>query len=391
MTAKTSGSWKELYLPFFSSSPVVVGVGIIGENREDGGQYWLKTPEGPKRQLLPGANPDVSGSLIARLLKPGQDQAEWYTSSDTGDPALFRSSLLVPVELLQGGRVILRIDIDGSLLIEPLQWQDTRTRLVLFDRQGITVFANGITLPRIRVLEKFIHTGPCEAYSSIKVTRESPEQMAGFVTSPVKSHTGDEPCAILREAFQRVTELEQSINYRILSRGYKRWVTATPIPSTGWYLSISILEKDILGPVINQAILSASLIALALVLTLFCLWTVSGRITRPLNRLKQQMNEYATPNGSEPADGSRDEARSLTRSFSRLVDRLGEREKALYLARANNIGHLVQQLRGSYFYFNLNPQGVISHASPLCHRSTWLSGRRISGTDAGLPDQIEDQ
>ena len=32
--------------------------------------------------------------------------------------------------------------------------------------------------------------------------------------------------------------------------------------------------------------------------------------------------------------------------------------------RANNIGHLVQRLRGQYFYFNLDEQGRVIHVSP---------------------------
>ena len=64
------------------------------------------------------------------------------------------------------------------------------------------------------------------------------------------------------------------------------------------------------------------------------------------------------------SSASSDEIGSLTESFQILVTKLADREQALHEARTNNIGHLVQRLRGSYFYFNLDPEGCITHVSP---------------------------
>ena len=344
----------------FAYSSLIVGVGLMNAEASTESVYWEKTLAGMQKGAPEDRIPDEE---VARVITSDFSQLSWYTSPDPRDYNLFRTSLLLPVRRASGIH-ILRVDIDGAKLIEPLQWQDMRTRLLLLDGKGVMVYSSGISFPKLRVVEKFVKVGPCEAYSKVNVTTESDADMTGFLFSPVRSSGSDEPCGVFHEVMHRVIGLGQSINYRIESRGIKRWVTATPIASTGWYFSISILEKHILGPVINQAALSASLIALALVLMLMCLWAVSGRITRPLNLLKQRMNEYATSFGAALADDARDEATSLSRSFSSLLGRLRDREKALNLARANNIGHLVQQLRGSYFYFNLTPDGVITHVSP---------------------------
>lgn len=77
------------------------------------------------------------------------------------------------------------------------------------------------------------------------------------------------------------------------------------------------------------------------------------------------MNMFAL--GGDTREGekdSRDEVASLSRSFTRLKSRLADREHALQQARTHNMGHLVQQLRGHYFYFNLARDGRITYVSP---------------------------
>ena len=61
---------------------------------------------------------------------------------------------------------------------------------------------------------------------------------------------------------------------------------------------------------------------------------------------------------------SHDEIGSLTASFQQLVSKLADRERALHQARTSNIGHLLERLRGNYFYFNLDQDGCITHVSP---------------------------
>ena len=360
------GSWHGLESALeelLNNRSMVTGVGLIA--MESGVRYYWQR-EGKTFVLVDyeTAAPDIPPDLLAPFLSGEKTKSQWLISNLPDKNVRFRSSFVYPV--ISNGQVsmLLRVDVDGGRLSSPLLWTNPRTRLIILDQEGTSVFTNGISLARYRNLEHFIQQGPCEGYSQINVTRENSGELVDFITRPVRSSEGEGPCAVYHEALYRVTQLGQSINFRIEIRGVRKWVTATPIPSTGWYLSISILEDDILLPIVRQVGTSICLIALALVLTMFCLWAVSGLITRPLNRLKLQMNEFATPYGTEPDDSNNDEAASLNQSFSMLLQRLRDREKSLQQARANNIGHLVQQLRGQYFYFNLDTFGTVLYVSP---------------------------
>ena len=343
---------------------LVLGIGLDFPAQPEKKYYWNKRADQfsrvPDHYFVPGL-PEalLQEYLSGRRVKPG-----WHVNRISSQPEVFRSTYMVPVWFRDGAFAVLQIDIDGSFLMAPLIWHDTETRLVILDREGIAVYTNSIALSKNRELRNYINSGPCNGYSQINVTREDTGELVDFITRPIKTHSGKPPCAVFDEAFRRVTDNRQSINFRMESRGIKRWVTATPIPATGWYFSISILEKRILRPIVRQAVISAGLIALVLILTMFCLWTVSGLITRPLNRLKSQMNEFATPYNLSPDDSNRDEAASLDYSFKMLLQRLRDRERSLQKARANNIGHLVQQLKGQYFYFNLDSSGGVTYVSP---------------------------
>ena len=354
-----------LMLPsFFAGNMVVEGVGIIFQPPDKQPHYWINTlngvveAEGVHKQAS-----DIPEEITRHLFSSHSPSGQWFTSTEVVDASVFRSSLLVPVILFGGEKIILRIDIDGSKLISPFHWSDSNSRLIIFDQNGVAVFANGITIPKYRDLDKFIELGPCQAYSQINITGKELTGIHQPFSSSLRPNPKETGCDIFRELFSRVTLLSQSVNLRMKSRNTKRWISATPIPSTNWYFSISIREKDMLAPVVKQVILSASLISVALLLTLLGLWMVSGRITRPLNRLKQQMNTYAASSGLSEINDSKDEAESLTRSFFSLTERLAEREKELFKTRVNNLGHLIEQLRGGYFYFNLNTRGEITYVS----------------------------
>ncbi|MET4693776.1 ATP-binding protein [Endozoicomonas lisbonensis] len=343
---------------------LVLGVGLIFPAQPEKNRYWSKRADQFSKMPDHYSVPGLPEALLQEYLSGQRVKPNWYVNRVSSQPAVFRSTYMVPVWFRDGAFAVLRIDIDGSLLTAPLIWADTKTRLVILDREGITVYANSISLEKNRELRTFINSGPCDGYSQINVTREDTGELVDFIARPIKTHSGKPPCAVFDEAFRRVTDNRQSINFRVEVRGVKKWVTATPIPATGWYFSISILEESILQPIVRQAVISVGLIALVLILTIFCLWTVSGLITRPLNRLKSQMNEFATPYGLNSDDSNCDEAASLDYSFNMLLQRLQDRERSLQKARANNIGHLVQQLKGQYFYFNLDSGGVVTYVSP---------------------------
>lgn len=360
---------------------LVTGVGLMYPDRPDLNRYWHKSAGHFYKAPRVFSAVPLPGALLHRYFSGELTKPDWHINDDASNPAIFPSTYLVPVVLHDKTRMLLRIDIDGSLLISPLTltWSDPDTRLIILDKEGTTVYANGISLPYYRRLQPFISHGPCEGYSRINVTRENSGELVDFISRSIKTHLKGDPCAVFGEALQRVTVQKQSVNFRVGIRGKSMWVTATPIQSTGWYLGIRILEMRIIQPVVRQALISAGLIALALILTLICLWTVSGLITRPLNRLKCQMNEFATPYGTGPDDTGCDEAVSLYHSFNCLLQRLRDREKSLHLARANNISHLVQQLRGRYFYFNLDVTGTITHVSPSIKAILGYSVEEFSG------------
>ncbi len=351
---------------------LITGVGVVDSTYTDNKRiqvekewYWEKTTG--DYSVIEKHHPpfQISDERLESLLHESSLSNQWYVDPSSENIKIFRSSLLIPVKKTDDHLRFIRVDVDGARLIEPLSWIELRTRLIILNQQGIVIYANGISLPRLRNLEQFITAGPCDGYSKINVTSETADPLNQFIASPIHARSETEPCGVYREALYRVTKELQSINFRVSIRNDRKWVTATPVPSTGWYLSVSILEDDIMGPMVNQAMLSVSLIALAMILTLICLWVVSGRITRPLNKLKEQMNAFASPfSDVDFGLASPDEAVSLTRSFSELKLRLVDRELALQHARSNNMGHLVQQLRGGYFYFNLKKDGTIIYVSP---------------------------
>ena len=354
-----------LMLPsFFAGNMIVEGVGVLFQHSDKQSHYWINTSNGVARKdIVSDQIPPLPEEISRDIFNSRSFSGRWFTSSKAIDSSIFRSSFLIPVELIDGEKVILRIDIDGSKLISPFQWSDSNSRMIIFDQSGAAVFANGITIPKYRTLGKFIEHGPCQAYSQINITGKELTASHQPFSSSLKANPKGSGCDVFEELFSRVTLQKESVNLRMKSRDSRRWISATPIPSTNWFFSISIPEKDLLAPVVKQIILSACLISVALLLTLLGLWVVSGRITRPLNKLKQQMNTYAASSGLSEVNGNKDEAESLTQSFFSLTEWLAEREKELFKTRVNNLGHLIEQLRGGYFYFNLNALGEITYVS----------------------------
>ena len=143
------------------------------------------------------------------------------------------------------------------------------------------------------------------------------------------------------------------------------WLMGAPIKSASWWMISYAPRETVLAPVIDQAQINALLMMLSLLLIFICASLVSVRITRPIIRLKQAMDDF-TYRQIEPefTHVSHDEIGSLTASFQQLVSKLADRERALHQARTSNIGHLLERLRGNYFYFNLDQDGCITHVSP---------------------------
>ncbi|KEI72414.1 hypothetical protein GV64_18295 [Endozoicomonas elysicola] len=310
----------------------------------------------------------VPESVFLSIIDRPDYSYDWYVNTEMVGEFDFYTSLLIKVSD-DGSDLVrfLRIDIDGSKLIDHPIKSDPRTRIIIADSGGSIVYANGISLPKYRTVERFSRLGPCQGYGEIFFPSEFSNPISEFFFRPVKNPPDPEmPCGFLKDILNHVVNKKEAASVRIFTRDTYKWHTAVPIQSVGWFFSYSILESDLMKPVIRQAVLSASLIALAMLLSIVCLWVVSGRITRPLNELKDQMNTFGASPGdfADSYSDSKDEAVSLGRSFVRLKNRLLNREEALQNARAQNMGNLVQQLRGSYFYFHLTSSGIISYVSP---------------------------
>ena len=148
-------------------------------------------------------------------------------------------------------------------------------------------------------------------------------------------------------------------------RQHEYWFYGAPIRSGRWWLITHVRRDVALGMVREQAQIDALVMLISLLLIFTCACLVSDRITRPLSLLKQSMDDFNYKQIKPQIRlNASDEIGSLADSFGELIDRLTERDQDLHDLRANNIGHLVQRLRGSYFYFNLDSAAVVTHVSP---------------------------
>lgn len=372
----------------FASLSVINSISIIDFKNKEGiyirsqnTVYWRRVSQGfvasDEKQHY-----SVPDSFFLSIIDNPNRSYNWYVNTDSTEELTFNTSFLIKVSS-DGSQVrFLRIDIDGSKLVDHPIKSDPRTHVHIADPDGNIVFANGISMPKYRSVERFARLGPCKGYSEIYYPSEFGNPIAQLLYSPVKEPSNPEmPCHYMQDILEQVVSKNKLASVRVLSRETYKWMTAVPIQSVGWFFSYSILERDIMNPVIKQAVLSASLIGLAMLLSIICLWVVSGRITRPLNELKDQMNTFGSSSDdlSISFSDSKDEAVSLSRSFVRLKRRLFNREDALQQARASNMGNLVQQLRGSYFYFNLTSSGIITYVSPSIVSVLGFSVEKFTG------------
>ncbi|WP_448217695.1 PAS domain S-box protein [Endozoicomonas sp. 2B-B] len=159
------------------------------------------------------------------------------------------------------------------------------------------------------------------------------------------------------------------------------WFFGAPVSSSQWWLYTSVSRQHALQGVLDIALLDIAIMLISLLLILGGICYASKKITNPLITLKSCMDNFIEHHKlvELPDTHSRDEAGSLARSFVKLTQWLDARDLALHQARANNMGHIVQGLKGRYFYFQLNTDGKIVHISRsvksvLGYRSEEFSG-----------------
>ncbi|WP_067514539.1 PAS domain-containing hybrid sensor histidine kinase/response regulator [Endozoicomonas ascidiicola] len=298
------------------------------------------------------------------LRKNGQ---YWYVHGVIKDPDLFITSYIIR-SIRQNGRLgFVRIDIDGRKLLGDAVNLSHDSRAVIANQHGDIVFANGISLPRMRSIHEFAKKGPCTGYSELFFPDIGNNSVSDFILNPIVSHDDhSSPCDYFVNVLDEVVNSGRLTSVRIESRGYTRWSTAVPLGTVGWFFSFAIKESYILTPLRKQAVLSGSLISIACLCSILCLWIVSGRIVSPLNRLKEEMNAFGSVTSYNNQYGFEvnDEIDSLHRSFHQLKNRLLSREGEIQRLRFTNFGSLVNQLKGGYFYFSLSKSGKIKYVSP---------------------------
>ncbi len=343
----------------------VIGVGVLCREVSCESAYWKNSSdESAEKKSDKSALPNIPEEILNQVLSETDNRTIWYTSPDvSSSESGFITTLLVASG---NSNQALRVDIDASRLFTPLTWNSERTRLIILNHEGVSVYSNGITLRNNKSLSDFVESGPCEAFSQINSTSEfTGQQLGEYLFNPLRK-SADKPCSVFQEAHQRVIEQGESVNFRVSIRGDIKWVTALQLPLTGWYLSISMLNEELMGSVLDRALLSLLVTLLGLIGISVCLWWVSGRITKPLNQLKERITSYITiPDDVESMTSEGDEAVSLSNCFDTLIASLRDRENQLQKVRANNVGHLVDQIEGRYFYFHLDASGQtlnISHS-----------------------------
>ncbi len=115
-----------------------------------------------------------------------------------------------------------------------------------------------------------------------------------------------------------------------------QWVFYAPIESTGWAFAALVPERQALAGVQRRAIQGALALGVTLLLIIGCIWLVSRRITRPIERLRSKVLQIAGGDLSARVDGiqSADEIGDLAASFNRMTDDLKTHVAELAHARA---------------------------------------------------------
>ncbi|MHC5113867.1 MAG: SpoIIE family protein phosphatase [Planctomycetota bacterium] len=101
----------------------------------------------------------------------------------------------------------------------------------------------------------------------------------------------------------------------------RQWVFFAPIESTGWAFAARLPERDALATVRARATYASITLALTLVAIIGCIWFVSGRITRPLARLRAKVKEIADGDLDARIEGirGRDEIAHLANTFNDMT------------------------------------------------------------------------
>jgi PAS domain S-box-containing protein len=144
----------------------------------------------------------------------------------------------------------------------------------------------------------------------------------------------------------------------------KEWVFYRPIPMTEWSFAVLVKESSILQKSRDEVLKIAYILLISLIIIVFVIWFVIGRITAPLVRLTQNVKEIAAGKMDTIVElGGKDEIGILANNFSQMTIDLQKRGKDLRQARSRGFSHIVRQLTGKYIYFAHDQQGHLTYVS----------------------------
>ncbi|MCL6415031.1 ATP-binding protein [Aestuariirhabdus sp. Z084] len=196
-----------------------------------------------------------------------------------------------------------------------------------------------------------------------------------LVYSPKPVGVGDNLIRIAAEAQNReLLKLAASIAsgvggttkaHRLRMDDEQLWISYAPIDSSDWALAVLMPESVALAGVRKEALIEAALLVISLLLIIASVWLVSGLLSQPIIQLQSAVRRVAQGQlDTDFATNSQDEIGVLARSFTRMSRQLVAREEALRQARENNLGRLVEGMKGNYFYFVMNQNIEVTYVSP---------------------------
>jgi phosphoserine phosphatase RsbU/P len=113
----------------------------------------------------------------------------------------------------------------------------------------------------------------------------------------------------------------------------RQWIFFAPIRSTGWSFAARVPEREALAGVRALVTSAGAALLASLVLIVACIWHVSGRLSRPIERLRTSVLQIAGGDLEARVEGitGSDEIGELARSFNQMsgdlrshIDRLAE-------------------------------------------------------------------
>ncbi|WP_236631445.1 PAS domain-containing hybrid sensor histidine kinase/response regulator [Endozoicomonas numazuensis] len=292
---------------------------------------------------LPELPPTELGKNWSQLLGPNEYWSTLYRDSKTGKRLV---SFIVPCRHPGDGRM-LKLDVDINRMVHDV------INPKLFEGRNI-----GINLWKFNMVDR---SGDYLYSDSVQANRFGHKNLRQ--TGEVYGIEG------FGDHIEQWIDSGRAETFRawIPNPQYQKeyWFFGAPVSSSQWWLYTSVSRQHALQGVLDIALVDIAIMLISLLLILGGILYVSKKITHPLITLKSCMDTFIEHHKlvELPDTGSRDEAGSLARSFVKLTQWLDARDKALHQARANNMGHIVQGLKGRYFYFQLNTDGEIVHIS----------------------------